>query len=163
MALLQVAEAVGSQTDLNEFSPPSSRLTPLLVGVEACLVFLWDDERHAFVAGSAYGLPRDRLSAFHSLHIPGAAWPEPEKEREWAQPTWRKRRAHGSPERSAQCLDHAGLARVERLSPASQGPRGRHDGRRGPARRIEPGQPDDEYPFGHRAPDGHRHREHAPW
>ncbi len=82
MALLQVAEAVGSQTDLNEVLTTVVRLTPLLVGVEACLVFLWDDERRAFVAGSAYGLPRDRLSAFHSLHIPGAAWPEPETERD---------------------------------------------------------------------------------
>jgi len=70
MALLQVAEAVGSQTDLNEVLTTVVRLTPLLVGVEACLVFLWDDERHAFVAGSAYGLPRDRLK-----RIPFAAHP----------------------------------------------------------------------------------------
>jgi serine phosphatase RsbU (regulator of sigma subunit) len=77
MALLQVAEAVGSPTDLSEILTTVVRLTPLLVGVEACLVFLWDDERRAFVAGSAYGLSRDRLSVFHSLHVPGAAWPEP--------------------------------------------------------------------------------------
>ena len=82
MALLQVAEAVGSQTDLNEVLTTVVRLTPLLVGVEACLVFLWDAERHAFVAGSAYGLPRDRLKAFHSLHVPGVAWPDPENERD---------------------------------------------------------------------------------
>jgi sigma-B regulation protein RsbU (phosphoserine phosphatase) len=77
MALLQVAEAVGSQTELSEILTTVVRLTPLLVGVEACLVFLWDDERRAFVAGAAYGLPRDRLSVFHSLHVPGGAWPEP--------------------------------------------------------------------------------------
>ena len=82
MALLQVAEAVGSQTDLNEVLTTVVRLTPLLVGVEACLVFLWDAERHAFVAGSAYGLPRDRLKTFHSLHVPGVAWPEPDNERD---------------------------------------------------------------------------------
>jgi len=81
MALLQVAEAVGSQTDLDEILTTVVRLTPLLVGVEACLVFLWDAERHAFLAGSAYGLPRDRLQAFHALHIPGAAWPVAEDER----------------------------------------------------------------------------------
>jgi len=75
-ALLQVAEAVGSQTELAEILTTVVRLTPLLVGVEACLVFLWDDERHAFVPGSAYGLPRDRLSVFHSLHVPGAVWPD---------------------------------------------------------------------------------------
>jgi sigma-B regulation protein RsbU (phosphoserine phosphatase) len=77
MALLQVAEAVGSQTELSEILTTVVRLTPLLVGVEACLVFLWDDERRAFVAGAAYGLPRDRLSVFHSLHVPGVVWPEP--------------------------------------------------------------------------------------
>ena len=82
MALLQVAEAVGSQTDLNEVLTTVVRLTPLLVGVEACLVFLWDAERRAFVGGSAYGLPRDRLKVFHSLHIPGMAWREPENERD---------------------------------------------------------------------------------
>ena len=76
MALLQVAEAVGSQTELSEVLTTVVRLTPLLVGVEACLVFLWDDGRRAFVAGAAYGLPRDRLSAFHTLHVPGVAWPE---------------------------------------------------------------------------------------
>ncbi len=79
MALLQVAEAVGSQTDLNEILTTVVRLTPLLVGVEACLVFLWDDERRAFVGGATYGLPRDRLSAFHSLHVPGGAWPPPDE------------------------------------------------------------------------------------
>ncbi len=78
MALLQVAEAVGSQTELFEILTTVVRLTPLLVGVEACLVFLWDGERRAFVAGAAYGLPRDRLSVFHSLHVPGVAWPEPD-------------------------------------------------------------------------------------
>jgi len=80
MALLQVAEAVGSQTELSEILTTVVRLTPLLVGVEACLVFLWDDERRVFVAGGAYGLPRDRLNAFHALHVPGAAWPELEDE-----------------------------------------------------------------------------------
>jgi phosphoserine phosphatase RsbU/P len=78
MALLQVAEAVGSQTELSEILTTVVRLTPLLVGVEACLVFLWDGERRAFVAGAAYGLPRDRLGVFHSLHVPGVAWPEPD-------------------------------------------------------------------------------------
>jgi serine phosphatase RsbU (regulator of sigma subunit) len=78
MALLQVAEAVGSQTELTEILTTVVRLTPLLVGVEACMVFLWDDERHAFLGSAAYGLPRDHLSAFHALHVPGEAWPEPE-------------------------------------------------------------------------------------
>jgi sigma-B regulation protein RsbU (phosphoserine phosphatase) len=77
MALLQVAEAVGSQTDLDEILTTIVRLTPVLVGVDACLVFLWDEERRAFLGRSAYGLPRDQLRSFYALHVPGQAWPEP--------------------------------------------------------------------------------------
>ncbi|HLF28867.1 MAG TPA: SpoIIE family protein phosphatase [Anaerolineae bacterium] len=75
MALLQVAEAVGSQTDLHDILTTVVRLTPLLVGVEACLIFLLDRARGLFVSGDAYGLPRDRLPVFRTLSIPRAAWP----------------------------------------------------------------------------------------
>ena len=74
MALLQVAEAVGSQTDLRDILATVVRLTPLLVGVEACLIFLYDKRRNVFVVGEAYGVPRDRLSTFTSLSVPGDEW-----------------------------------------------------------------------------------------
>ncbi len=75
MALLQVAEAVGSQVELSEVLTTIVRLTPLLVGVKACLILLWDDDTGAYVPGAAYGLPRERLAAFYALRIPGAEWP----------------------------------------------------------------------------------------
>jgi serine phosphatase RsbU (regulator of sigma subunit) len=74
MALLQVAEAVGSQTELHDILTTVVRLTPLLVGVEVCLVFLHNTRRASLEAGDAHGLPRDRLSTFKALATPEQAW-----------------------------------------------------------------------------------------
>ncbi len=75
MALLQVAEAVGSQVELTEVLTTIVRLTPLLVGIEACMIFLWDDATFVYTPGAAYGLPRDKLAAFYTLRVPGVEWP----------------------------------------------------------------------------------------
>ncbi len=80
-ALLQVAEAVGSQTDLNEVLSTIVRLTPLLVGVELCAIFLWDADKRAFVGSQAYGLPQDMLDGFMSLRIPWEEWPLGDQDR----------------------------------------------------------------------------------
>lgn len=58
-ALLQVAQAVASLNDLNDILSTIVRITPILVGVERCLIFLWDDERATFRATQSYGIPRD--------------------------------------------------------------------------------------------------------
>lgn len=57
-ALLQVAQAVARLGDLGEILGTIVRITPLLVGVEWCAVFLWDGEQAEFRLGRAYGLPR---------------------------------------------------------------------------------------------------------
>lgn len=75
MALLQVAEAVGSQVELSEVLTTIVRLTPLLVGMDACMIFLWDDTPGVYLPGAAYGLPPDKLAAFYNLRVPGQAWP----------------------------------------------------------------------------------------
>ncbi|HET7087664.1 MAG TPA: GAF domain-containing protein [Anaerolineae bacterium] len=74
MALLQVAEAVGSQTELRDILTTVVRLTPLLVGVETCLILLYDPASASFVAGDVYGIPRERLKLFADLRVPQAAW-----------------------------------------------------------------------------------------
>jgi serine phosphatase RsbU (regulator of sigma subunit)/putative methionine-R-sulfoxide reductase with GAF domain len=74
-ALLQVAEAIGSQIELAEVLTTIVRLTPLLVSVEACLVFLWDGKTGTYTPGAAYGLPHDELASFHALRILGEEWP----------------------------------------------------------------------------------------
>ncbi|MBN1887844.1 MAG: SpoIIE family protein phosphatase [Thermoflexales bacterium] len=74
-ALLQVAEAVGSQVELSQVLTTIVRLTPLLVGVETCLIFLWDGQASVYTPGAAYGLSRGELATFHALRIPGEEWP----------------------------------------------------------------------------------------
>ena len=54
-ALLQVAQAVVSLTELEEILEAIVRITPMLVGVEQCAVFLWSDEQEAFRPAQGYG------------------------------------------------------------------------------------------------------------
>jgi len=58
-ALLQVAQAVASLNDMDDILSTIVRITPILIGVERCLLFLWDDERSTFRATQSYGIPRD--------------------------------------------------------------------------------------------------------
>ena len=58
-ALLQVAQAVASLNSLDDILSTIVRITPILVGVERCIVFLWDDEQSVFQPAQAYGVPRD--------------------------------------------------------------------------------------------------------
>lgn len=62
-ALLQVANAVVSLNDLDDILSTIVRITPLLVGVERCIIFLWDDDHMVFQPVQAYGLPRDAEAA----------------------------------------------------------------------------------------------------
>jgi len=55
-ALLQVAQAVVSLNDLGDILQAIVRVTPMLVGVEHCAVFLWNDDAEVFRAAQAYSL-----------------------------------------------------------------------------------------------------------
>lgn len=55
-ALLQVADAVNSLIDLNEILDTIVRLVPVLVGVESCLILIWDQESRTFRPGASYGV-----------------------------------------------------------------------------------------------------------
>jgi len=63
-ALLQVAQVVVSSNDLDDILRAIVRITPILVGVERCTIFLWDDERSIFRPAQAHGVPRDAETAF---------------------------------------------------------------------------------------------------
>jgi serine phosphatase RsbU (regulator of sigma subunit)/putative methionine-R-sulfoxide reductase with GAF domain len=80
-ALLQVAEAAGSLTDLDEILKTIVRLTPLLVGVEVCALFLWHADRQVFAGSHAYGLPREALDEFGSIKIAWDEWPMTDTDR----------------------------------------------------------------------------------
>ncbi len=56
IALLQVAQAVNRLIDLNEILATIVRLIPILIGVESCLVLIWDEESQAFQAGPSFGI-----------------------------------------------------------------------------------------------------------
>ncbi|MBU1878798.1 MAG: GAF domain-containing protein, partial [Chloroflexi bacterium] len=74
-AMLQVAEAVGRLTDLDEILSTVARITPLLVGVDRCSIFLWDEARQSFYASQIYGLPRALFDEFMALRFSPAEIP----------------------------------------------------------------------------------------
>jgi serine phosphatase RsbU (regulator of sigma subunit) len=69
MALLQVAEAVSRSTDLGETLETVTRITPMLVGVDSCTLFLWDRATAALVPTQQYGLSREDRSAFWQMRL----------------------------------------------------------------------------------------------
>jgi len=69
-ALLQVAQALAASTDLEESLSKITRLLPLLVGVDHCLVLLWDEAQEEFTPGAAHGLNSLAMEAFHGMHVP---------------------------------------------------------------------------------------------
>jgi len=55
VALLQVAQAVVSLIDLNEILETIVRIAPILVGVNRCTIYLWDETRGGFWLAQSYG------------------------------------------------------------------------------------------------------------
>ncbi|MCB8980298.1 MAG: SpoIIE family protein phosphatase [Ardenticatenaceae bacterium] len=55
-ALFQVAAAVNSLIELDEILDTIARLVPMLVGVESCIILIWDDERQQFQPGPSFGI-----------------------------------------------------------------------------------------------------------
>jgi sigma-B regulation protein RsbU (phosphoserine phosphatase) len=74
LALLQVSDAIGPLTDLDEISSVVARLAALFVGVDLCAVFLVDKERDVLAGRQAYGLSSDRLNDFTALRCAKPDW-----------------------------------------------------------------------------------------
>jgi serine phosphatase RsbU (regulator of sigma subunit) len=71
-ALLQVAQAVASLNNLDDILSTIVRIVPILVGVEWCMISLWDDEQSVFRPAQAHGLPRDaEATLLAQRHAPG--------------------------------------------------------------------------------------------
>ncbi|TLN03575.1 GAF domain-containing protein, partial [bacterium] len=71
--LLQVAEACQALNTVDDLLQTMTRLTPLLVGIKNCAIFLFDTSRQAFVLKSSYGienLVKDDL-VFYPSEAPG--------------------------------------------------------------------------------------------
>jgi serine phosphatase RsbU (regulator of sigma subunit)/putative methionine-R-sulfoxide reductase with GAF domain len=68
-ALLQVAEAVNRETDIDATLETVARLTPLLAGVYRCGIMSWDEALGCFVGRLAYGLTPDAERTFEGLRL----------------------------------------------------------------------------------------------
>jgi len=68
-ALLQVAQALAASTDLSDNISKIARLTPLLAGVDRCMVFLWEKEEGVFVPFEAHGLSKEAGRHFSELRL----------------------------------------------------------------------------------------------
>jgi sigma-B regulation protein RsbU (phosphoserine phosphatase) len=68
-ALLQVAEAVGSLTSLDDVLETVVRITPMLVGVDRCTILLWQDGSQEFVAAKGYAREREVKPIFTGLRF----------------------------------------------------------------------------------------------
>ncbi|MGQ9814456.1 MAG: GAF domain-containing protein, partial [Candidatus Roseilinea sp.] len=78
-ALLQVAQTVSEQADLDDIAASVVRLTPLLVGVDMCAIFVREGKDINLRAAQAYGLTPKAQERFKQDAFPMAAW------REWFQ------------------------------------------------------------------------------
>jgi serine phosphatase RsbU (regulator of sigma subunit)/putative methionine-R-sulfoxide reductase with GAF domain len=69
-ALLQVADAMSQVSDMDAVVTTIVRLTPILAGVDRCVLLLWDDVTESFVPAQSYGLPAELRKALEQLAFP---------------------------------------------------------------------------------------------
>ena len=74
-ALLQVAQAVVSLNDLDEILGTIIRIMPILVGVDHCVLYLWDSDKEAFCPYEEYGLSEEDELEFWESDYPLQASP----------------------------------------------------------------------------------------
>ena len=72
-ALLQVAQTVVNSASLDETVGSIIRITPILVGVKACAIYLWNDDH--FQPGQGYGFPDDVQPVLCGVDLPAGAFP----------------------------------------------------------------------------------------
>ena len=70
-ALLQVAQAVVSLSDLNEILDAIVRILPILVGVHRAVLYLYDSERDRYLPAQAYGFDEADEATFQRALAPG--------------------------------------------------------------------------------------------
>jgi len=64
--LLKVAEATQSLNSLEDLLATMAQLTPTLVGMDACMIFLWDNFREMFMPVKSYGLDSEQKGMFEN-------------------------------------------------------------------------------------------------
>lgn len=61
VALLQVAQAIVSLNQLDEILASIVRITPILVGVKRCIIYLWDNKEKVFRPTQYFGFSKNEL------------------------------------------------------------------------------------------------------
>ena len=61
IALLQVAQAIVSLNQLDDILASIVRITPILVGIKRCVIYLWDDEAKVLHLAQQYGFSKTDL------------------------------------------------------------------------------------------------------
>lgn len=74
-ALLQVAEAVNAQAEIEQALETVARLTALLAGVSRCLILGWEPETRTYYPGAQYGIARDRFALAAGQPLPADEYP----------------------------------------------------------------------------------------
>ncbi len=74
-ALLQVAQAVVSLSDLEEILSSITRIMPILVGVKRVALYLWDAERLSFTASQEYGFSEEEEAIMTEKEFPEGVFP----------------------------------------------------------------------------------------
>lgn len=74
-ALLQVAETIGSLTSSEEVLSSIVRLRPILVGVDRCLLLLWDARLGKYTSSESFGLLPESRARFANLQLAPGQFP----------------------------------------------------------------------------------------
>lgn len=69
-ALLQVAQAIVSQTNLEDMLDTTVHLIPILVGAEACAIYLWDNEKKEYRLVKAFDQNHHHQTALEGTGYP---------------------------------------------------------------------------------------------
>lgn len=69
VALLQVAQAVVSLNQLDEILATIIRITPLLVGVKRCIIYIWDSKDRVFRQSQNYGFSKNDLASMGAVLV----------------------------------------------------------------------------------------------
>lgn len=67
VALLQVAQAIVSLNQLDEILGSIVRITPILVGVKRCIIYLWDENNLVFRQSQFFGFSKNDLAVIGQM------------------------------------------------------------------------------------------------
>ena len=71
IALLQVAQAIVNAAQIDDVLSVIVRITPILVAMRRCAIFLWDVQKSIFYLSQSYGIPRAELTVLPRSYEPG--------------------------------------------------------------------------------------------